>query len=86
MINIRMLEGTVTTVVKYGSKVGVPRKVDEDLLDVFQRNCLRIVMGTRVTERISNSRLYEKCESSLAFKDCKEREVQVARARSADEE
>ena len=33
---------------------------DENLLDVFQRNCLRIVLGTRLTDRISNSRLYEK--------------------------
>ena len=28
---------------------------DENLLDVFQRNCLRIVLGTRLTHRISNS-------------------------------
>jgi hypothetical protein len=33
------------------------------LLDVFQRNCLRIVLGTRLTDRISNDRLYEKCGS-----------------------
>ena len=48
------------TVVKYGSEAEVLRKADEDLLDVFQRNCLRIVLGTRLTDRISNSRLYEK--------------------------
>jgi hypothetical protein len=30
------------------------------LLDVFQRNCLRIALGTRLTDRILNSRLYEK--------------------------
>jgi hypothetical protein len=35
--------------------------MDEDLFDVFQRNCLRIVLGRRVTDLISNSRLYEKC-------------------------
>ena len=35
----------------------------QNLLDVFQRNCLRIVLGTRLTDRISNSRLYEKCGS-----------------------
>ena len=29
----------------------------------FQRNCLRIVLGTRLTDRISNSRLYEWCGS-----------------------
>ena len=36
------------------------RKADEDLLDIFQRNCLQIVLGTRLTDCISNSRLYEK--------------------------
>ena len=35
--------------------------MDEDLLDVFERNCLQIVLGTRLTDRISSSRLYEKC-------------------------
>ena len=44
--------------------MGAP-KTDEDLLDVFQRNCLRIVLGTRQTDRILNSRLYEKCGSIL---------------------
>ena len=48
------------TVVKYGSEVWALQKADEDLLDVFQRNRLRIVRGTRLTDRISNSRLYEK--------------------------
>ena len=51
------------TLVKYGSEARVLQKVDEDLLDVFQRNCLRIVLGTQLTDRISNSRLYEKCGS-----------------------
>ena len=36
------------------------RKTDENLLDVFQQNCLGIVLGTRLTDRISNNRLYEK--------------------------
>ena len=35
------------------------RKVDEDLLDVFLRNFLMIFLGTRLTDRISNSGLYE---------------------------
>ena len=39
------------------------QKADEDLLDVFQRNILRIVLGTRLTNRISNIRLYEKIGS-----------------------
>ena len=52
------------TVVKHGSEARALQKVDENLLDVFQRNCLRIVLGTRLTDRISNSRLYEKFSSS----------------------
>ncbi|XP_065564601.1 uncharacterized protein LOC136029945 [Artemia franciscana] len=51
------------TLVKYGSETWELRKVDENLLDVLKRNCLRIVVGTRLTDRISNSRLYEKCGS-----------------------
>ena len=35
---IKILEGTVMKVVKYGSEAWALRKVDEDLLDVFQRN------------------------------------------------
>ena len=60
---IRVLEATVMTVVKYGSETWALQKADENLLDVFQRNCLRIFLGTRLTDRISNSRLYEKCDS-----------------------
>ena len=56
----RILEATVMTVVKHGSEAWVLGKADEDLLDVFQRNCMRVVMGTRLTDRISNSRLYKK--------------------------
>ena len=51
------------TVVKYGYEAWMPRKTDENLLDVFQRNCLRIVLGTQLTDLISNRRLYEKCGS-----------------------
>ena len=60
---IIILEATGMTVVKYGSEAWALRKTDENLLDVFQRICLRIILGTRLTERISNSRLYEKCGS-----------------------
>ena len=60
---IRILEATAMTVVKYGSEAWALQKADENLLDVFQRNCLRIVLGTQLTDRISNSRLYEKCGS-----------------------
>ncbi|XP_065570475.1 uncharacterized protein LOC136033594 [Artemia franciscana] len=52
------------TVVKYGSEALALRKTDENLLDVFQRNCLRIILGTRLTDRMSNSRLYEKSGST----------------------
>ena len=51
------------TVVKYGSEAWALQKADENLLDLFQRNCLRIVLGTQLTDCISNSRLYEKCGS-----------------------
>ena len=60
---IRALKATVMIVVKYVSEAWVLRKADEDLLDVCQRNCQWIVLGTRLTDRISNSRLYEKCGS-----------------------
>ena len=60
---IRILEATEITVVKYGSEAWALRKADENLLDVFQRNCLQIVPGTRLTDRISNSRLYKNCGS-----------------------
>ena len=52
------------TIVKYGSEAWALRKADEDLLDAFQRKCLRIVLGTWLTDRISNIRLYEKCGST----------------------
>ena len=60
---IRILKATVMTVVKYGLDAWALRKVDEDFLDVFQRNCLRTFLGTRLTDRISNSSLYKKCGS-----------------------
>jgi len=49
---IRISEATVMTVVKYGSEAWALQKADENLLDVFQRNCLRIVLGTQLTDRI----------------------------------
>ena len=42
----RIVEATVMTVVKYGSEAWMLRNADEDLLDVFQRNNLHIVLGT----------------------------------------
>ena len=44
------------------------QKADENLLDVFQRNCQWIFMGTWLTDRISNSRLSEKCRSNLLYR------------------
>jgi hypothetical protein len=58
---IRILEATVMTIVKYGPEVWMLRKTDEDFLDVFQKNCLPIVLDTR----ISSSKLCEKCGSIL---------------------
>ena len=60
---IRILEAKVMTIVKYGSEAWALRKADENLLDVFQRNYLRFVLGIRLTDRISNNGLYEKCGS-----------------------
>ena len=53
---IRILKATGTAVAKYGSEAWALRKVDEDLLYVFQRNCLRIVLDNRLTCSVSNSR------------------------------
>ena len=53
------------TVVEYVTETWALRKADEDLLEFFQGNCLQIVSGTWLTDRISNSRLYEKCGSIL---------------------
>ena len=81
---IRILEGTVMKVVKYGSETWVLQKADEDLLDVFQINCLWNVLGTRLTNRISNSRLYKK-KFNPVFPGYNIREVDMARTNSADD-
>ena len=47
--------------VKYGSEAWALQKANEDLLEVFLRNHLQIILSTRLTGRISNSRLHEKC-------------------------
>ena len=54
---IRILEATVMTVVKYGSEAWGLRKADEDLLDILQRNFLRIALGNRLIDLFSNCRL-----------------------------
>jgi len=50
---------------EFDSEAWVLRKMKEYLLDVFQRNYLRNVLGTRLTDRISNISLYEKFGSIL---------------------
>ena len=71
---IRIMECTVMTMVKF----------DGDLQDVFQRNCLQIVLGTRLTDRMSNCRLYKKLGSIQLARAIKKK-VEMARARSVDE-
>jgi len=51
------------TVVNYGFEARTLQKADEDLLDAFRRNCQRIVLGIRLTDRVLNSRMCEKCGS-----------------------
>ena len=73
------------TVVKHGSEAWALRKADEDLLDFFRRNCLRIVLSTRLTDRISKSRLFKKCGSIPVFRVTTKKRVEMAWARSADD-
>ena len=47
------------TVLKYGSEARALRKMEEECLHVFQRNCLRIALGNQLTDPISNSKLYK---------------------------
>ena len=56
MISGNCLVGTLPW---YGSEAWTLWKTEEDLLDGFQRNCLWLVLGTRLTNRISNSRIHE---------------------------
>ena len=60
---IRILEVTVMTVVKCCFEAWTLWQADEDLQDVSKRNCLRIVLGTWLTDYISNNRLHKKCGS-----------------------
>ena len=48
----RKLEATVMTVVKQASEAWALRKKQKHLLDVFQRNFLRIVLGIYLTDYI----------------------------------
>ena len=43
------------TVVKYAPEALALWKADENLLDVFKRNYLRIILRILLTDRISNS-------------------------------
>ena len=73
------------TVVKYWSKAWALLKADKVLLNVFQRNRLQIVQGTRLTDRNSNSRLYAKWGSVQLSRAIIEIKVQIARAGFANE-
>jgi hypothetical protein len=79
---------TVMTVVENGSETWVLRKTEEDLLVVvcffFQRNCLRIFLGTHLTDRISNHKLHEK-EGSISFSTAIMRKVKMTRTHFANE-
>ena len=44
-------------------KHGRSKTTEEDLQDGFQRNCLQIILSTRLNDHISNFRLYEKSGS-----------------------
>jgi len=55
---IRVLEATKMTVVKYGSEVRALRKMKEDLLDLFQKYYLWIILVTWLSDHISNTNLY----------------------------
>ena len=59
---IRLLEPTVMRVIKYGPE-GWGFEKTRDSLYVFQRNYLSIVLGSRLTDLISYSKLCKKCDS-----------------------
>ena len=44
----RILEATVVKVVKHDSKTWVLWNTEENLLDVFKKNCLRIILGAHL--------------------------------------
>jgi len=47
----RMLQALIMTVIKNSSEKLEIQKTEKDLLDTFQRNRLRIVLGTRYSRR-----------------------------------
>ena len=51
------------TMVNHGSAAWALLKTDEDLLNVFQRNCQRFLLSIQLTDRISNINLHEKYDS-----------------------
>jgi hypothetical protein len=51
------------TVVKYGFESSVGRKKEEALFNVFQQDCLQIVLGTCLTDHILNRNLCKKIGS-----------------------
>lgn len=61
---LRIFEATVISVVRYGSETWALRRKEEDILDVFQRNCLRTILGIRRRDNVSNETLYERSGSN----------------------
>ena len=61
--------------------MGAPKK--EELLDFFQGNCVRTVLGTRLTE-LHTVRCLD-CGSIPLSRYINYRKVEMARARSMDE-
>ena len=72
---IGIFESSVMTVVKFGDEMWKLRKAEEDLLHVSQSNSLRTVLGICLTDLISNSKLYKKCD---------ERKIGMGRTHFAD--
>jgi len=57
------LEVIINSEVKYGSETCLLQKIEGDFLNIFQRNCLEIVLGFHLTDRVSNNKLFKKCGS-----------------------
>jgi len=70
-------------VAKYGFEAQALRKTTVNFLEMFQRNCLQIVSGSRRTDPISNSMLYEKCGTILLSRVTISEGLKTTKARSA---
>jgi hypothetical protein len=50
---IRIVEPTVMIMVKLCSETGALQKAEDDILNFSEKNCLKIVLGTRLTDCMS---------------------------------